>query len=68
MLIKKCNYFDLNLIIVFQFIRYLFSGLLVVLGIYLNVYSKNKKAWNTFFYKNYLRLCGHKEDHISKLV
>lgn len=28
------------------FYRYLWSGLIVVLGIYLNLYSKNKVAWD----------------------
>ncbi len=29
--------------------RYVWSGLIVVLGIYLNIYSKNQQAWNAKF-------------------
>lgn len=35
--------------------QYIWSGLLVVLGIYLNVYSKNKLSWNRTFVKIYHR-------------
>lgn len=33
--------------------EYLFSGLLVVLGIYLNLYNKNRRAWNVYIYNKY---------------
>ena len=47
---KKLNSF-LNFKI--YFLRYFWSGLIVVLGIYLNLYSKNQKSWNSFFKKCY---------------
>ncbi|KAK7501100.1 hypothetical protein BaRGS_00007585 [Batillaria attramentaria] len=37
--------------------QYLWSGLIVVLGIYLNLYSKNKVAWDTYI-SNFLRRLG----------
>ena len=30
------------------FFRYIWSGLIVVFGIYLNVYSKNKESWDAY--------------------
>jgi hypothetical protein len=47
----------------FDIFRYLWSGLLVFIGIYLNLYSKNQTSWNIFF-KTYIlnpKLVGFKK-------
>ena len=42
--------------------RYLWSGLIVVLGIYLNLYSKNKQSWDAHI-DSLLRRLGLRQQH-----
>lgn len=46
------------LLILFHFLfSYIWSGLIVVIGIYLNVYSKNRAAWDAKFKEWIKKLC-----------
>ena len=35
--------------------RYLWSGFLVLFGIYLNLYSKNKASWDIYLKNRYIK-------------
>lgn len=41
--------------------RYLWSGLMVLIGIYLNLMSKNREKWDNLFRVYYLRLLRMKQ-------
>ena len=43
---SKCQSFILYIKVFVVLCRYVWSGLIVVLGIYLNIYNKNKAKWN----------------------
>ena len=46
-------------------LRYVWSGLVVVLGIYLNLYSKNKASWDAAITKMVERLRGRRSREIG---